>query len=58
MFPQVELHRLLPLVHDDLPHIVRRMGGAVVGLHEGHQGRRKSTLFSLQLVYYTNNNIP
>jgi hypothetical protein len=29
----MELHRLLPLIHDDLSNPVRGVGGAALGLH-------------------------
>ena len=31
----MELHRLFPLFHDDLPHLVRGVDRTSVGLHEG-----------------------
>ena len=42
--PQVELHRLLPFLHDDLPHSVRRVDRAALGLHESG-GKSGATFF-------------
>ena len=36
---QVELHRLLPLFHDDLPHPLRGVDRAPVGLHAHSEAR-------------------
>jgi hypothetical protein len=38
---QVEFQRLLPLVHDDFPHFVRRVDRTAVGLHAGERERRE-----------------
>ena len=43
--PQVEFHRLLPFLHDDLPHSVRRMDRAALGLHESG-GQSGATFFA------------
>ena len=40
----VELQRFLSLVHDDIPHTVRRMDRAPVGLHAGGGGGRAGDL--------------
>lgn len=42
--PPLELQRFLPLVHDDLPHTLRRVDRAAVGLHASGTGRRAGYL--------------
>jgi hypothetical protein len=43
---QMELHRLLPLLHDDFPHPVRRVDRAAVGLyaHTEETGKKSDTV--------------
>ena len=55
---QVELYGLLPLLHDDISHLVWRVGGAPLGLHAGHKGRggcrvQLPLVAMIRVVYHT-----
>ena len=50
---QVELHRLLPLFHDDLPNPLRGVDRTAVGLHEG-RGKSGETLGLWKIFSVTN----